>query len=142
MGTAAIQKGQRNTKQKSLILDCLKKNVHKHTSVDDVYDILKDCDCKVGRATIYRYLAQLENSGVVKKYSFLGKKSACFRYLDEKSKCREHYHLMCDICGKVRHVENEDLQLALDKLQQEHNFLINDTKTMFYGSCIGCADEK
>ena len=131
----------RNTRQKALILECLQSNTHKHMTVDDVYAILKQGEEPVGRATVYRYLNQLENEGFVKKYCFMQKKGACFRYLGEKSKCREHYHLVCDICGKISHIEDEELQKRLQEIQQAHGFRIDDTKTIFYGTCKGCNDE-
>ncbi len=132
----------RNTKQKAMILSCIKENIHRHITVDDVYDLLKDNNNQVGKATIYRYLSQLEKEDCVKKYSFMNKKGACFRYLEEKSKCKEHYHLMCDICGIVMHFENNELQKALNIIQSNHNFEINDTKTVFYGMCRSCNNEK
>ena len=131
----------RNTRQKALILECMKKNTHKHITVDDVYAILKEGEEPVGRATVYRYLNQLESEGMVKKYSFMQKKGACFRYLGEKSKCREHYHLVCDVCGKISHIEDDALEKSLKEIQQTHGFCIDDTKTMFYGTCKGCTDE-
>jgi len=110
--------------------------------VDDVYEMLKKEKYPVGRATVYRYLNQLESEGLIKKYSFMQKKGACFRYLGEKSQCKEHYHLMCDICGKVRHIEEPRLQSLLRSIQAKHGFNIDDTKTMFYGTCSGCENEK
>lgn len=130
----------RNTKQKAIILNCIKENVKEHITVDDVYELLKKNNHHVGQATIYRYLNQLESEGIVKKYSFMCKKGACFRYLGAKSKCKEHYHLMCDVCGEVKHIEDSSLQQLLDGLQKKHKFMINDTKTMFYGICKRCAN--
>lgn len=132
----------RNTRQKALILECLQKNTHNHMTVDDVYAILKEGEEPVGRATVYRYLNQLESEGLVKKYSFMQKKGACFRYLGEKSKCHEHYHLVCDVCGKISHIEDDALEKRLKEIQQTHGFSIDDTKTMFYGTCKGCKNEK
>ena len=132
---------KRNTKQRAIIMECLKYNTNTHITADDLYDILKSNDNKVGKATIYRYLAQLEKAGDVKKYDFLGKKGACYRYLCEASECREHYHMMCDMCGEVKHIENDKLQKVLSAIQKEQNFKINDVKTVFYGTCERCGNK-
>lgn len=142
MDNSKEQKTYRNTKQRCMILDCLKENVHAHTTAEDVYDLLKNNDNKVGRATVYRYLAQLESEGFVRKYSFIKKKGACFRYLGKESNCKDHYHLMCSICGTTKHFENSKLQGILGEINKKHDFLIDDTKTIFYGICERCKNEK
>ena len=136
-----LDKKNRNTKQKALILDCLIENTHIHITVDDVCELLKARNAAVGRATVYRNLNQLESDGIVKKYTFMSKKGACFQYLGAQSICKEHYHLMCDKCGEVKHIEEHSIQKILHEIQTKYSFIINDTKTMFYGVCSRCSHE-
>ena len=41
-----------------------------------------------------------------------------------------------------KHFENNELQTLLEKMQKDQNFIIDDTKTVFYGNCKRCLDEK
>ena len=94
-----------HTKQKERILDLLKTCAGEHLTVSDLGKQLEENGTPVGTATIYRYLEQLTEEGVLRKYILDGKSSACYQYLGEHATCQEHFHLKCLSCGTLFHVQ-------------------------------------
>ena len=88
-----------NTKQKENLLEYLIKNKQKHTNVQEISAFLSAEGTPVGVATIYRQLDRLVEQGLVRKYSFDGKTSACYQYMQDDDQCRSHFHLNCLSCG-------------------------------------------
>ena len=127
--------GAYRTKQRDAVVDILRKNGDKHITVDE---ILLQAGESVGRTTVYRCLEKLEKEGKVRKYLAGGKESSCYQYIGEDTPCNEHFHLKCEQCGKLLHIECEHLSTLADHIDAEHGFSINGLKTVLYGVCDGC----
>lgn len=130
-----------NTKQRQIILDFLKKSNSTHITVDEISAELVKSNSPVGKATVYRYLEKLVLEGLVRKYQMPEGKSACFQYISGKETCAEHFHLKCDSCGELFHMECDFLTNVNGHIYEDHNFIINSSKTVFYGVCEKCRDQ-
>ena len=126
------------TKQKSLILDCIKLTAGKHFTADDIAEMLDEKGQHVGKATVYRHLDRLLSDGEIKKYTLDGKVGACYQYSGENT-C-EHFHLKCVECGKLIHADCTFLDKLSSHIADEHGFVIDGTRTVFYGRCSQCSD--
>ena len=91
------------TKQKAVILDCLKNNSDREFTVDGLVELLKSESFTVGRTTVYRYLDYLVKNGDVRKFVSDSTRQATFQYIEHKHECEEHMHLKCIKCGKLIH---------------------------------------
>ena len=131
----------RNTRQKSVILKCLQENTGNHMTADDIIDFLKNKKIPVAKATVYRYLARLEESGLVKKYIISEQQPACYQYLGGNEPCLFHFHLMCQVCGQIEHFENASLQKMFGDIKNDEGFFIDGRKTVFYGTCKACTTD-
>lgn len=127
-----------HTKQKERILDLLKTYAGEHLTVSDLGKQLEENGTPVGTATIYRYLEQLTEEGVLRKYILDGKSSACYQYLGEHVTCQEHFHLKCLSCGTLFHVQCTFLDEMQAHIAAHHHFQIDHTKTVLYGYCEQC----
>ena len=127
----------RNTQQKSAIEDALKESAS-HMTAEDLIDMLKAKGAPVGRATVYRALKELTESGRVKKYSAGEKNPSCYSYVGENSPCGEHYHLMCESCGKIEHIKSGAMSDFSASALKNFGFEIDEGKTVFYGFCKEC----
>ena len=132
---------RRNTKQKATILDCLKQTKGEHVTADEVVESLKRSGTPVGKATVYRYLGELEEGGRVRRYMGADKGPSCWQYVDEGSVCNEHYHLLCETCGNIVHFDSGQLSRAFREVSDRNEFSINRTKIVFYGTCASCLSE-
>ena len=130
--------GRRTTRQKALILECLKRMKGRHVTAEELAEALKRGGTPVGKATVYRYLGELEAAERLKRYRGAENGPACYQYIDAESGCGQHYHLLCETCGEIVHFESDALESALQKLNEGNGFTINPTKIVFYGICKNC----
>ena len=135
----AESEGRKSTRQKESILNCLSACGAGHLTAEELLERLKRSNTPVSRATVYRYLTELESSGQVRRYLGVEGAPACFEYLDEEERACASFHLLCDACGQVVHFKNEDLEAAFERMASESGIVIDERRLVFYGSCAQCA---
>ncbi|KUO72498.1 MAG: hypothetical protein APF77_11980 [Clostridia bacterium BRH_c25] len=130
-------RGNYNTKQREIIIDFIHKNKKDHITADSIVDHLKNTGNPVGKATVYRFLDLLAKEGKVRKYGGVEGLSACYQYIDNDN-CHMHYHLICNDCGKLFHIECTYLDKVGDHILNHHCFKMDNLKTVLYGTCEKC----
>lgn len=125
------------TRQRSAILDFFIKNKDKHVTAYDIANHLKESGTSVGVATVYRYIDSLMADGLLQKHILDGDRGAVYQYLGD-STCAEHFHLKCDGCGNLIHMECSQMRELYVHVMRDHDFLVNSHKTVFYGKCGSC----
>ena len=139
----SMQKMAYKTKQQDLLVSYLKTTQGRHFTVDDVRLYFAGKDSSIGVATIYRRLEKLVSEGVVQKYFLGDQTAACFEYTGGDSNTNgNHFHLKCEKCGKLVHLETDDLKEVCSQLKQEHGFSLDSAKTVLYGVCSECTETK
>lgn len=133
----AGSKGYR-TKQRELIETFFRENKDKHVTADDIITFLKDGDTPVSKATVYRHLDKMQELGLLRKYTIEEGVCSCYQYIEEQQSCREHFHFKCSKCGKLFHVSCELMNQISKHVYEEHDFVIDSSKTVFYGLCGSC----
>jgi Fur family ferric uptake transcriptional regulator len=126
------------TRQGEGILDYLRSLGDRHVTVSGVVRHFADRDENIGQTTIYRHLERLAAEGIIRKYVVGDGKSACYQYVNAAAACREHFHLVCERCGALIHMDCELLEGLGAHLLLEHKFRIDTLKTVFYGTCDTC----
>lgn len=134
--SAARGQGYR-TRQRELIEKTLKALGGKHITAEALTEQLDKNGYSVGRTTVYRCLERLVEDGVAQKYTAIGE-SACYQYLGAAD-CVEHFHLKCTGCGRLIHIECEQLSELASHITAEHGFRVDKLKTVLYGLCEECA---
>ena len=125
------------TKQKDLVLSCLKKHENENLTSENIISFLKEDGCIVSPATVYRHLNALMVDRSVRR--ILDANGVfVYRYFDKKRDCDSHFHLVCDSCGTLIHLECEKLQKIYEHISDEHGFSVDGIKTGFYGKCKNC----
>ena len=92
----------------------------------------------IGTATIYRRLERFVDEGKIRKYVIGTGDSACYTYEEETSCCAEHFHCKCEKCGKLIHLDCDELNEMQSHLKAEHRFALDPVRTVFYGLCEQC----
>ncbi len=131
-----------HTKQRDLILGCLKKHRLQHATADNIRDYLREQGEAIGQTTVYRNLSKLQKEGIVVKYAGAQGQGACFQYVDCGQSDAAHYHLVCIDCGQMIHLECGYLDDMTAHLLEHHQFSIDKYKTVIYGLCNECAAAK
>ena len=129
------------TKQRQAILDYLQRHREQHVTVKEIAAYFEGENRPVGVTTIYRRLEELEKLGSVRRYTG-DKAGACFQLVDEEGGCKEHFHLKCESCGKLYHVECSYLEGISAHILEQHGFAVNPTKITLYGLCENCRQGK
>ncbi len=129
------------TKQKVLVERCLLKNCDRHLTVENITELLKADGFNVGRTTVYRTLEALRKAGRVRKFSVDRKEGCCFQYVGDSSRCHEHFHIKCNVCGELMHVECDHMDKLSSHMLSEHGFTLDFLQTVLYGTCAKCAEK-
>ena len=125
-----------NTRQSEAVLACLKKHGGGHVSAAEIASELAERGERVGLTTVYRRLERLVEEGSVKKFAVDGG-SACYQYVGG-GECCEHFHLKCEDCGKLIHLQCRTFDRLREHILQEHGFLSDPGRTTLYGFCSEC----
>jgi len=134
-------KNNYNTKQREIILKYLIDNKNKTITAEDIINYSTKTGEKIGKATVYRYLNNLVENNIIKKFILEDNKGSCYQYIDGK-KCEDHYHLKCKNCNKIIHLDCDEFKNIQNHISKEHDFEIDSIKTVFYGLCKKCKECK
>ena len=127
------------TKNKSLILSLLKNHKDEHLTIDQIKKLLKDENKDVPIASVYRNIDKFLEEGLIRKY-VVNDNASCFQIVDEKES--NHFHLLCSKCGKLIHLECDEVGDLIQHIEKEHNFEIDISKINLYGLCQTCRSKK
>ena len=130
---------KRNTKQKEEIIKFLENNDNIHLSVSDIQEGTNNL---VGLTTTYRILNDLSKDGILIKHRLENNQGFCYQYNKDKYCLKKHYHLICEICNKVIHYENNKLEKLCMAINNEYDFNIRVDKLVFYGICNKCKERE
>lgn len=127
------------TKQRSNIIDFLKQNNDKHITADEIIEHFKSIKEPIGKATVYRCLDNLVEENIIRRYAISERgTAACYQYINENNECKEHYHMKCTKCGKLIHLNCNEIKELSEHIYKEHKFRLDECKTILYGTCENC----
>ncbi|OIO37469.1 MAG: hypothetical protein AUJ72_04510 [Candidatus Omnitrophica bacterium CG1_02_46_14] len=106
-----------------------------HFSADQLLSFLKKQDRMISKATAYRTLALLKESGVLEEQDFgEGRKTY------ERAQGRKHHdHLICIHCGKIIEFENNPIEKLQASEARRHKFQVVYHSLKIFGFCKACA---
>ena len=141
-----MRPGNYNTKQREAILDFIISLSGAHVTAAQIEQHF-NCDAlhkHIGRTTIYRYLEKLNKDGILRRYITDGASGFCYQYVgsDAAEPCDSHWHLKCEDCGELQHLECGALVDVERHVLNEHAFQVNNTRTVLYGKCNNCLNAK
>jgi Fur family ferric uptake transcriptional regulator len=105
-----------------------------HLSVEDIEQLLRKRGLHVGKATIYRTLDLLAQSGMIHERDF----GEGFRRYERAPGHPHHEHLICLRCGKVVEFANERLEKMKELIAAEYGFQHRHHRLEIYGVCREC----
>lgn len=131
-------KSSYHTRQQDDLLEYLISSVGEHHTAAQIKEHFDTCEKRIGTATIYRRLERLVEEGSVRKYILETGESACYEYIGSQNACAKHFHCKCEKCGRLIHLDCEELQFIRSHLLEHHGFDWNAGRTVFYGVCADC----
>ena len=135
-----MAKAPYKTKQMTEILTFLKSVQGRHVTVNEICDFFREKGISVGTTTIYRHLEKMVKEGLAAKYVIDGSSSACFEYLGADEHCHKTscFHCKCEKCGKLIHIQCDEIECLSRHMTEHHDFQLDPKRTVFYGICNEC----
>src|SRR4030066_788071 len=128
------KKNLKLTRERRDILDEMSGS-DRHFGPEELLLQLRDKGKRVSRATVYRTLELLVNSGVVKKVC-LGPQQ--FHYESLAQKEQRHSHLVCLKCGKIVEFSDPRTEERINEICRENNFKMTSRCFQVFGFCSRC----
>ncbi len=124
----------RYTVQRQLVLEAVQRLYH--PTADDVYGMIAQGHPNVSRATVYRNLSVLADTGHIRRVQLL---DAAIRF---DGRMTEHFHAQCRECGLVLDVMEEGCLSGLGTSLAGQGFMVTDREVLLRGICAACRDKK
>ncbi len=131
-----------HTKQKALILDCLRAYMGRHATAERIGQYLREKGAPVGVTTLYRNLDHLVESGAVLKYIMPKGAGACYQLLGQPVDYSKYHYLICIACGRVIPLHCSYFEGVRTYIRDKYRFILGCSKTILYGYCGDCASEE
>ncbi len=131
LDTFLAGKGLRRTKPREVIIEAAFATTE-HFTAEELLDMARKIDRTVSRATVYRTLTLLVESGLLREID-LGRDQTYYdpNFLQKP----EHNHLICTDCDKVVEFEDEHIALLEDCITRRLGFKPSSKSIQIKASC-------
>ena len=90
------------------------------------------------KSSLYRHLSELCDEGTVRKYRSDTQSAYVYQYVGQGD-CTRHFHLKCQACGGLTHLECAVSEELLSHISTYHGFSVDSGRSILYGLCEACA---
>jgi Fur family ferric uptake transcriptional regulator len=127
-------RGMRMTKPRRMLLEHVFSR-HEHFDADTLIEQLPGHGEAgyVGRATVYRTLAEFVEAGLLREFQLDGR-----AVYEHDYGYPQHDHLYCKECQKLFEFQSEELLSLRDAVAQEHRFRVTGHRFIITGVCAEC----
>lgn len=124
-------KNLRITSQRQAIIDTVF-NTEEHFTAEQLLEWSRKSDKSVSRATVYRTLPLLTESGLVHEMDF-GKDCKVYdpNYADHPN----HNHIICQDCEKIVEFDSEKIEKLEDEISHRLGFSVKTHRLQITGTC-------
>jgi Fur family ferric uptake transcriptional regulator len=106
-------------------------------SAIELEDLLRAGGRRVGRATVYRVLDELDGLGLVTKIE-IGDGTTRYEAVYPDG-AEHHHHLVCRDCGKLVPFTDDELERTIRRVARRASFTVSDHDVTLHGACADCA---
>ena len=122
-----IDKGVKLTDQRKIVAKIMSES-HDHPDVGELYNRVSKIDSKISIATVYRTVKLFEESGILTKHEFKGRK-ARYEELNEG----HHDHLIDIKSGEIIEFVDDEIEKLQKKVAEKYGYKLVDHKLELYG---------
>ena len=122
---------QRNTRQRQVILEELRK-LTSHPTAADLYEIVRRRLPKISLGTVYRNLELLTQTDLIQKLEISGTEARFDGNADQ------HDHIRCVRCGRVGDLHSVPGDRVRDGIKELDGYEILGYHLWFFGICPAC----
>ena len=129
------QRGIRMTKQRRVILQVMD-DAEQHLDVDQILARAQKIDSGVHLVTVYRTIDLLKKQGLIDELDLLHLRGD--RHYYESHGPRDHIHVACLRCGKVREFESRLYEQLKEQIARDFDMKVTISRTEVGGYCAEC----
>ena len=139
-----MKRSEYMTVQRRSLIDFLSENSDRHFTIEEIVDALDSGEAHPGKSTVYRQMKRLLELGQVRRFETSESRSFVYQYANETPHCGEdeHFHIKCARCGRLIHMDCEQLAQVSRHIAAEHDFIIGAGHGVIYGECTACAESE
>ncbi len=132
---ALRQRGIRLTRQRRVILQVMD-DAEQHLDVDQILERAQKISPEVHLVTVYRTIDLLKKQGLIDELDLLHLRGD--RHYYETHGPRDHIHVACLRCGKVREFESHLYDQLKEQIARDCDLLVTVSRTEVGGICTDC----
>src|ERR1700730_3694561 len=132
---AVAVRGIRMTRQRRVILQVMD-DAEQHLDVDQILARAQKLDSAVHLVTVYRTIDLLKKQGLIDELDLLHLRGD--RHYYETHGPRDHIHVACLRCGKVREFESRLYEQLKDQIARDCRMKVTVSRTEVGGYCAEC----
>lgn len=122
------------SKQRIIVLEAF--NYLNHPTAEQIYDKVHEDNPTISKSTVYRNLNVLLKNKIIKKIKVLTGPDR-FDYVD-----KEHYHVICNKCGKVFDFMYKFKQDEIKEIIHNQTGVVTNVDSItLYGICEECKNK-
>jgi Fur family ferric uptake transcriptional regulator len=125
----------RLTRQRRVILQVMD-DAEQHLDVDQILERAQRIDSGVALVTVYRTIDLLKKHGLIDELDLLHLRGD--RHYYETHGPRDHIHVACLRCGKVREFESRLYEQLKQQIARDFNMKVTVSRTEVGGYCAEC----
>src|SRR6476620_9381655 len=129
------ERGIRLTRQRRLILQVMD-DAEQHLDVDQIFARAKQSDSGVHLVTVYRTIELLKKQRLIDELDLLHLRGD--RHYYETHGPRDHIHVACLRCGKVREFESRLYEQLKEQIARDFHMKVTVSRTEVGGYCAEC----
>lgn len=124
------KRGLKITNQRLLVAEKIFQE-KSHFTVDSLAESLKDRKGEISRATIYRIVSLLIDSGQLSEHNF----GENMKYYEHTHSREHHDHIVCLDCRRIDEFLAPNIEKLQEEIAVEHNYILSEHSLILYGSC-------
>jgi len=122
----------KNSSVEQIILEILSRE-HTHLTSLQIYEETRKQLPAVNSSTVYRALERMSKRGLV-SVSDMGVGAEVYELVSTEL----HHHLVCQECGRITTIGEEDVKAFFDIIQTRNHFEIVTNHLILFGICSEC----
>jgi Fur family ferric uptake transcriptional regulator len=129
-------KGLKLTKERNEILDEIL-SIKKHFDPEELFIKLKQKGSKVSRASVYRTIPLLLESGIIEEVEKIDRHA----HYEKVSSNEHHDHMICLKCGKIIEFFSPTLEMLQNEICEKERFKCIKHFLEIHGYCKDCRNQ-
>jgi len=126
--------GLRKTPERETIIEEIF-SIHDHFDVDELFLRLRNKRKRVSKASLYRTIPLLIESGLIKEVYF---EDGHLHY-EHIYGHKDHSHLRCNRCGRIIEFDDDEIVTLQKRIGGKYNFAVTAHRFELIGYCPQCA---